>query len=70
MTRVALIPQLTVAALLPDVMLARPRQKIDRHIAAARRTTRSQVRILSPLLKKVALTGQTVDPHGSTVFDW
>jgi DNA-binding transcriptional LysR family regulator len=36
---VALVPQLTVAALPPEVMLARPRQKIERHIAAARRST-------------------------------
>ncbi len=36
---VALVPQLSVAALPPDVTLARPRQKIERHIAAARRTT-------------------------------
>ncbi len=36
---VALVPQLTVAALPPEVMLARPRQEIERHIAAARRST-------------------------------
>jgi hypothetical protein len=33
------VPQLTVAALPPEVMLARPRQKIERQIVAARRTT-------------------------------
>jgi DNA-binding transcriptional LysR family regulator len=36
---VALVPQLTVAALRPEVMLARPRQKTERQIVAARRTT-------------------------------
>jgi DNA-binding transcriptional LysR family regulator len=36
---VALVPQLAVVALPPDVTLARPRQRIERHIVAARRTT-------------------------------
>jgi DNA-binding transcriptional LysR family regulator len=36
---VALVPQLAVVALPSDVTLARPRQRIERHIVAARRTT-------------------------------
>jgi DNA-binding transcriptional LysR family regulator len=36
---VALIPQLSVVALPPDVALAKPKQELERHIFAARRTT-------------------------------
>jgi DNA-binding transcriptional LysR family regulator len=36
---VALVPQLAAIALPPGVTLARPRQRIERHIVAARRTT-------------------------------
>jgi len=36
---VALVPHLTVAGLPPEVLLAKPRQRIDRHIFAARRST-------------------------------
>ena len=38
-TGVALVPQLTIGPLPPEVMLARPLQKLERHIVAARRTT-------------------------------
>lgn len=36
---VALVPHLTVAGLPPEVLLAKPRQRIDRHIFAVRRST-------------------------------